>query len=120
MNLKDLSAKHPYYCSDHNYYSNDARNEYNSWEDFFAEWGDSDVEYNHVFRFDLRSTKGEREEFIAEYGDHYLEVFFMLQRKGLFRPVVIKNIKEEDTEAITKFLEKHWKETQKIWKPFSK
>ena len=34
---------HPYYCSEGNYYSNDCHHTFCSWEDFDAEWGDSDL-----------------------------------------------------------------------------
>lgn len=116
MEFKDLLVKHPYYCSDSNYYSNDASEKYENWEEFISDWDDADVEYNHVFRFDIK----ENEDYngIGE-GTYYCEIFVILQRKGIFKPIFIAEIKPENFISIKNFLAKHFEEVKKIWQPFS-
>lgn len=116
MEFKDLKVKHPYYCNDNNYYSNDAREVSENWEDFISRWGDADVEYNHVFRFDIQEN--ENDEGIGQ-GTYYAEIFIMLQRKGKFVPVVVNNVKEQDKDSIIEFLQKHYEEVKRLWEPFS-
>lgn len=116
MDFKNLTVKHPYYCSDSNYYSNNASEYYETWEDFFNDWNDADVEYNHVFRFDIKENINDDE---TGLGTYYAEVFVMLQRKGIFKPCYIKSVSETDKDTIIEFLSKHWEETKKLWKPFS-
>ena len=119
MEFKDLLEEHSYYCSGANYYSNDASHEYDSWKEFDEEWGieDLDLDYNHVFRFDLKEN--EEPEVDDTLGKYYLEIFFMLQRKGIFKPVLIKNITEGDFENIVKFLKPHWDYTKNMWEPLT-
>lgn len=114
MNIKDLAVDHPYYCSGDNFYSNEAAQRYNDWGEFMSEWGNADVEYNHVFRFDLK--KKDECDGIVEY---YAEVFFIIQRKGIFIPCHIDIIQDSDVQSIEEFLKKHWNEVLKMWKPFS-
>jgi len=77
-------------------------NEFESWESFIAELGDM--------------YKSEDVEEIDLYGECHLEIFFMLQKKGLFRPVTIKSIKEEDMKGIMEWLKPHWEYTNDFWK----
>ncbi len=116
MDFKDLTVKHPYYCCDSNYYSNEASEEYSDWGDFINDWGDADVEYNHVFRFDISEKTNNEDEPTGEY---VAEVFIMLQRKGKFVPCCINDVTESDKDSIVDFLSKHWEEVKKIWSPFS-
>lgn len=112
MNIQDLQASHSYYCSDSNYYCNQANSPaqtYDSWEDFYSEWKDADKDYNMVFRFDMLEDEGKPE----------LHLFYMLQRKGIFKPVTVMNIKEEDAPEITQFLQAHWEYVKALWTPFS-
>lgn len=109
--LKDLSVNHPYYCSDSNFYSNKAGASYLNWEDFLREWGeDLDLDFNHVFRFDVIEKE--------KKGTYRMEVFFILQRKGIFYPVSIDDIKEEEAKSIIEFLRPHFEKTKELWKPF--
>lgn len=43
---------HPYYMNEGNYFSNDCHFSFESFNDFFAEWGDADMDYNWVIRWD--------------------------------------------------------------------
>ncbi len=123
MDLKETN--HSYYCSESNYYingySNYGRSEYDTWDDFEVDWclcdGRLDDDYNHVFRFDITKKLGEDDE---PTGEFQLWLFFILQRKGIYRPVWIKNIKQEDMPDIEQFLRLRWEYLKNQWSEFSK
>lgn len=111
------STEHSYYCNASNYYvngnNNFGRSDYESWEEFKANWlnkdGTIDDDYNHCFRFD-----------ICEEEDGYgLWLFIILQRKGNFIPVHIKSIKEENMPEIKAFLQSRWEYLKGQWVEFS-
>ena len=118
MELKETN--HSYYCSDSNYYVDGAgdhnwgRCDYDSWEAFKENWlfndGTIDDDYNHVFRFDIKKD---------DSGRLSLWLYFILQRKGIFRPVWIKNIYERNMEEITDFLEARYQYIKNQWVEFS-
>ena len=55
-------VEHDYYCTERNYFANDERDlgdSHKSWQDFVAEWGESDsidLDYNLLFRWDWVAT----------------------------------------------------------------
>lgn len=120
MALELKATDHSYYCSESNYYvggrENYGRCDYDSWDDFKQEWLDPgdliDDDYNHVFRFDI--TKSEETP-----GRFDLWLFFILQRKGIYRPVWVKNITQGDIPEIKNFLEDRWEYMKNQWKEFS-
>ena len=111
VTLKELSIDHPYYCSEGNYYSNEARSRYDTFTDFYQEMGDSDVDMNLVFRWDIHK-EDEKELYSAE-------IFIMHQRKGRFWPIKIDLITEEDVPKFIEYITKHWNLLKKLWKPIS-
>lgn len=121
MALELKATDHSYYCSESNYYVNGydnfGRREYDTWADFKKE-GVSlpeemfDDDLNLVFRFDIT----ESEEIPGNFG---LWLFFLLQRKGIYRPVWIKNITVEDMSEIESFLAERWEYMKNQWKEFS-
>lgn len=118
--MKLQKTNHSYYCSDSNYYvdghSNFGLCEYDTWNDFKDDWllpnNALDDDYNHVFRFDIL----EKDE---DSGEFELWLFFILQRKGIYRPVWIKNIEEKDMEEIEQFLKDRWNYLKKQWEEIS-
>src|SRR4051812_18834833 len=84
-------ADHAYYCSESNYYApgNDQPyTAYKTWQAFAEAEAGSDLDYNLVFRWDWR--EGDDWGAGVYTGDDYyrngkLLIFFMGQRKGLFR-----------------------------------
>lgn len=115
-------TNHPYYCSKSSYYvggsDNFGRSEYDSWSDFKEEWlgiGDDslgiDSDLNYCVRFDITQNE--------DSGAKDLWLFFLLQRKGIFSPVQVRNIKDSDMPEIEKFLKRQWKYIKKMWKEFS-
>jgi hypothetical protein len=110
LTLKDLAIDHDYYCSESNFYSNEAALKYDTFADFYEEFHDADIDMNLVFRWDLH----EREESKR----HYMEIFIIKQRKGIFMPVHIAYFDEKDIEPFAKYLQPHIDKLKAIWKPF--
>jgi hypothetical protein len=122
MKFEDLMVDHPYYCSDNNYYSRDAAQSHEKWSDFYDEYKDADEDMNLIFRFDVKKWEEDSDEHSErpfKAGDLYVEIFMMQQRKGIFRPHMIYNIKESDFEEIKEILQRHYNRLQEMWRPFS-
>lgn len=47
------------------------------------------------------------------------KVFLILQRKGIFLPVTINNIYENDVKGFVTYLQKHANQQKLMWQPFS-
>lgn len=114
-------TEHSYYCSESNYYvdgyNNFGRYECADWHDFKVDWLDGeslnlDDDYNHLFRFDILEDEDNP-------GNFRLLLFFILQRKGIFRPVVIHRITQEDMPEIEEFLSQRWQYMKSQWCEFS-
>jgi len=104
--------EHPYYCSSNNYFSNDCCKKYETWKEFYEEEGGSDFDLNLLFRFDWRTPES---GWVEEGGD-ILELFYVQQRKGLFRSVIIK-INRDEEEDVIKFLTSRFRWLLKLWSP---
>lgn len=123
MELKETN--HSYHCCVSNYYASRAENygrsDYDTWNDFKEGWRIDtttiDDDYNHVFRFDIREKRNDKNEPIGEFE---LLLYFILQRKGIFRPVWIKNITKEDMDEIEQFLKDRWEYLKGQWEEFSR
>lgn len=123
--MKLQATDHSYYCSESNYYvdgqhgKNFGRSEYDTWADFQEEWLNSDgvsidMDYNLCFRFDIiQKSNPDTDEPIDDFE---LWLFFMLQRKGIFRPVWIKHIEEKNMQEVERFLKMQWEYIQNQWK----
>lgn len=118
LELKETN--HSYYCSDSNYYvdgyDNFGLSEFESWEEFKEEWldddGQLDNDLNHLFRYDICK----QEDYEEESTDGYmLKLYFILQRKGNFVPVHVKNIEEKDMPEIESFLKQRWEYMKSQW-----
>lgn len=123
---------HPYYCSDSNYYAsgtNQPFHTYGSWQEFYAEEGDSDLDMNLVFRWDWQrieyldddSSVG-RAAFDAKYDDNYraynLEIFWIGQRKGIYRGSTVA-VCRADEPAVREWLAIRWQHMRLLWDPIS-
>lgn len=115
---------HPYYCNESNYYSNECHAKYLRWQDFFAAQGDMDLDMNLLFRWDWKAPRkdGEFEQPIEWVGDENyrdcnLQLFFVGQRKGLFRCVGI-DVCRADEPAVRAWLLVRFEHLQKLWTPF--
>jgi hypothetical protein len=112
-------VEHPYYCSDSNYFDSNCHAEYKTLAMFLEEHGAADLDMNLVFRWDWR----EGEDWGAgEYtGDDYyrngrLELFYVGQRKGLFRSVSVE-VCRRDEPAVLAFLEPRFQHLLSMWRP---
>ena len=106
MTLKDLAVDHPYFCSESNYYSNDAGRTWETWEEFYSEFGTADVDGNLCFRWDIDWNNG-----------YFMRVFIIHQGKGIFSPHLIKSVKESDVSQIQEYLEQHLERMVELWSP---
>ena len=110
MEFKDLLLDHDYYASDNNYYSNDAGQKWNTFQDFYDEYHDADIDMNLIYRWDI---KKDDEENLC------MKIFIIHQRKGIYAPHFIESVSESDFENIQKLLQPHLDKLARIWLPFS-
>lgn len=115
--LEKLSVKHPYYCSESNYYSNEPHEEYETMTEFLDVYETADVDMNLCFRWDIKNRSDDDDGVKA--GRYYADVFMMMQRKGIFKPVEIKHINEIEAERFMVYIQKHWETVKKLWEPLS-
>lgn len=114
-------AKHDYYCNEGNYFSNDCGSTFKSFSEFMDGFGDSDMDYNLVFRWDWQ--EGE-DNGASEYnGDDYyrngkLLVFIMGQRKGRFSWCEV-DVCRADEPAVIEFLRPRFEKILQLWTPLS-
>ena len=94
---------HPYYCVDSNYYHAKELEKYDSWESFKGYYADPDL--NLLFRFDWIQYAN---------GLNTLALFFVLQRKGIFRPVEVQ-VQDDDEEDIKKWLSVRFNKMIDLW-----
>lgn len=109
MKFNDLLQEHDYYCSDNNYYSNDAGSKWDTFQDFYNEYRNADIDMNLIFRWDIKKS---------DVGNLYMEIFMIHQRKGIFAPHYINFVSENDFEDIKFLLQKHLNKLAAIWLPF--
>lgn len=102
---------HPYYCSESNFFSNDCHIDYDTWELFLESEGPGtdtdDMSMNLLFRWDWDKPSKR------------LSLFFMGQRKGLFRVVFVRGMSADEEPAVREWLQKRWAHLQLLWEPIS-
>lgn len=103
---------HPYYCNLGNYFDRHCGSYFDSFDDFLEEWGDLDFDYNLLFRWDWKDSIYKDNEMKQDE----LQIFWLLQRKGIYQFSVIK-VNKEDEERVRKFLQPRWEYMKKIWFP---
>jgi hypothetical protein len=103
-----LAQKHPYYCNTANYYIHpyEGAVKYDSWELFLGDKTLLDLDLNLLFRWDWVESTGT------------LFLFFIQQRKGLFRAVEVQVV-PEDEPSVREWLTPRWKRMVEIWSPIS-
>lgn len=125
LTLKETN--HKYHCSENNFYvgnqedENCGRSEYETWKEFKKAWldedGTIDCDYNLCFRYDiLQNRNSETDEPIEGYS---LWLFFIFQRKGIYKPVLIRSLIESDMEELDKFLKLQWAYMKSQWSEFN-
>lgn len=111
--IEQLAVKHDYYCSDSNYFSRETQSTYKTFNDFYKEWFEADVDMNLCFRWDI-GREGEEKD---ENKLYYMQIFLIQQRKGKFYPIWIDEVVDSDVQHILEYLKKHQKTLRQIWKP---
>ena len=115
--LKELTVKHPYYCSESNYYSNDPAESYGTMTEFLDDFEGMDPDLNLCFRWDFRDSVDEDDK---PTGNVSAEVFLMLQRKGIFKPCSVAVVTEEESIRFKAYAERHLEVIKKMWSPLWK
>lgn len=115
-------VNHPYYCNEGNYFASgtDQVGDYfKSWSEFFTNYHDADFDMNLVFRWDWREGEDwDLQPFNGDinYRNGRLLVFWMGQRKGLYRWTEIE-ICRADEPAVRAWLQERWDYLAKLWAP---
>ncbi len=117
MEFKNLLVNHDYYASDSNYYSNDAGTEWNSFDEFYAEYINADIDMNLIYRWDIKIR--DKEDVVNGASKYYMELFIIKQRKGIYAPQFIHSISEKDFDKIKELLQPHLDKLAKNWIPFT-
>ena len=100
----------------------------------FEDWGDFCMEYPHITHEDTHTYTDyfyrnllirydiyhQEDAWGNDLGGFQLHLFFVLQEKGIYKPIVIENIVEEDMPAINRMLNKYWEVLKDSWKEISK
>jgi len=112
-----FDVEHEYHCNDCNYFSGDTHAKHDSLDAFLEEEGDADIDYNLVFRWDIVAA------YDIETDDYHptnreLFVYFMGQRKGLFR-VASCPVEREDEPRIRAYLLPRMRHLFKLWEPLT-
>lgn len=106
---------HPYYMSDGMWNAGDCHFEWDSWADFIAEYGDADIDYNRVHRWDWRHGDGWE---LPEGVTDVLCVYIIHQRKAMLVSHEIIVTRDQEPQIIA-YLEPHWEQEREIWEPFA-
>lgn len=116
---------HQYYCNEGNYFKSGCGAHYGRWQDFAAKSSDEDFDLNLVFRFDWvpPRTDGDPDAAIEwqgdeNYRDSILKLFYMGQRKGLYRYVTI-DVCRADEPDVREWLQKRWDHLRLLWEPLA-
>jgi len=115
-------VNHSYYCNEGNYYAAESVGaEYRSFADFLAKEGDSDMDYNLLFRWDW--SEQSEDDAPSFNGDPYyrngnLLLFWMGQRKGLYRYSKV-SVCRADEPAVTAFLRPRMEHLARLWEPLT-
>lgn len=108
-------SEHRYYCNEGNYHtSEDVEVFFETWSDFLSEFGDSDMDYNLVFRWDWK-----RADPVEYRKTDELLIFFMGQRKGSYYYARIDGIREEDEPSVREWLQPRFEHLLSLWSPLS-
>lgn len=118
---------HPYHSAEGNYFSNNYTTPYPSWQSFVSAEGDNDFDWNLLFRWDWTSHEyiehdglAARQEYASRFGDRdhawTLSLFWILQRKGIYRVTPVEVCKADEPE-VREWLLPRLRHLQLLWTP---
>jgi hypothetical protein len=107
---------HSYYCHESNYFSNDTSDHCESIEEFTTHYANSDMDMNLVFRWDWK----EEDPFTGDvhFRNGVLKVFWMLQRKGIYRCTTVAVCRADEPKVIA-FLKPRRQHLLSLWEPLA-
>lgn len=116
-------SHHSYYCNEENYYAgSETMKRFCSWAEFEEE-SKADPDLNLLFRWDWRAKYSDdnvSDDYIPGsdpyYRDGDLVLFWMGQRKGLFRTSIVE-VCQADEPAVRAWLEARWRHLRNLWSP---
>src|SRR6185295_19224720 len=106
-------VEHSYYCNIGNFFRNDCHARYSSWESFYAQEGDDDLDLNLLVRWDWVAPEPEEEP-----TDHELLLFFISQRKSFNRSVSIRVV-PADEDNVRAYLMPRLRHLIQLWLPLT-
>lgn len=115
-------VNHSYYCNQGNYFARESvESSYKSFADFIEDWGDSDMDYNLLFRWDWQEH-GDNGESNYNGDDNYrngkLLLFWMGQRKGKYQYSTVE-VCRADEPAVIEFLKPRLAYLMSLWSPLT-
>lgn len=122
MTKKLYEVDHPYYMTQGCYFSNECHNFYNSWEEFLEEWGDAELDYNWIIRWDWVTP--DPEDYDDSYpnpfkeGEASFKIQFFHQRKAYPTSNEVK-VHVDQEPMIREYLKKYWEYMKEMWEPYS-
>lgn len=117
-------CNHAYYCNQGNYFTaaGQTENTFQSWGEFVRDEGDCDFDYNLLFRWDWKLPEGDAGEPVLHpdkhYRDGHLLLFWMCQRKGLYRHTIV-SVCQADEPAVIEWLKPRLKHLMSLWEPLT-
>jgi hypothetical protein len=99
-----------------NYFDRSYISKFKSFDEFLEEAEDEDLDLNLIFRWDWENSEVDCGDIY--YRDGKLLLFYIGQRKGVFRTVSIE-VCRADQEKIRVFLKERWEHLKLIWEGIS-
>lgn len=112
-------VQHSYYCNLGTYNVTDTGGYFKTWTEFYNDFKDADKDYNLLFRWDwIEVDDNNNPTYNSDdyYRNGKLYIFWIGQRKGLYRYDIIEVCRKDEPEVI-KFLHTHFEHLQKLWEP---
>lgn len=113
---------HSYYCNEGNYFTAKSVESYfKSFADFMQEYGDADMDYNLLFRWDWVEYDDDGNNNFN--GDNYyrngrLKLFWMGQRKGLYQYSIVEVCRADEPDVL-EFLRPRLAYLMSLWSPLT-
>lgn len=103
-----LAVDHPYYFAMGPWWNKEECHRWSSWELFYEEFKNADLDMNQVFRWDL------------EPDEKVLHIVMGKQRKGYINKHTIdmSEATAEHYRQLGEYLEDHWGRLKQLWEPF--
>ena len=110
-------CEHSYYAADGNYFSNECHAEHATWAAFMSEEGDSDLDYNLIYRWDWSEDDSPFNGDVY-YRNGTLKLFYIGQRKALARSVHV-SVCRADEPAVRTWLQPRLQHLASLWMPLT-